>query len=702
MSPQRKENLDPQKTSITPIGVLMLALAFLPWIPYWLLADVQQPSGILIALGITCGLLAQQIWSRAYRLLDITSFLFFTVAALVTYATETVLFVTHAGPISFGTLMAVALISMLIRRPFTGDAARYEYPRKYWDNPAFIALHSIITGVWAAVFFVTGIIVTLSTIPLTGTLPIGLMIAGFVFSIVFQSKGPAFLVKQRYRPFEWHVPLAPSTRRQQVEYDVAIIGAGIGGLTCAALLAKQGYKVLVMEQQSQVGGYCRSLRRGDYAFSAGVTGISGVWSNGPVQRMLTELGVSTEGRFVRHSRAYVHKGQILNVGPVIQSITESLAGAYPEEKEHIDTFYREAAEAFHQLHEYSSQFDAPLPDHLVVRLMGDEAAANLPRKYPALYDWLDKTLKQKLDEHFENESLKALVGSSSGQNGTKPEATPGLRALIGCIGPQLEGSHFPAGGPSALAETLAAAVESYGGTILLNYRADRILTEKRQVRGIRSGEELYQAHVVVANVNPRTCVLQLVEATEVGGLYIDFIKSIPMSRSAFIVYAGIEDDLSSYPSLIQNVDGDFTMLINSNVDPQLAPRGRSSLTLIAPMGYRDFPARDDERDYDDRKRQFAALLMRKAAEVIPGLTDRVAVLDAATPRTLESYTSIPEGALYGFDQSVDSRRPHFRSPIKGLYFAGACTFPGAGIESVVMSGMICANDIAGWRRNDRD
>jgi len=72
------------------------------------------------------------------------------------------------------------------------------------------------------------------------------------------------------------------------------------------------------------------------------------------------------------------------------------------------------------------------------------------------------------------------------------------------------------------------------------------------------------------------------------------------------------------------------------------------------------------------------------------------VLDAATPRTLEAWTGTPEGALYGFDQSVNGRRPHFRSPVRGLYFAGASTYPGAGIESVIISGMICANDIAGW------
>lgn len=679
------------------MSMLMLALAFLPWIAYWLFAGTQRSEGILIALGISCALLAQQVWTRFYRLLDIATFVYFAIATLATFVFGATLFVVHAGPVSFGTLLAIALISLVLRRPFTAYAARHMYPRKYWSNPAFVMLHSIITAVWVGVFFLCSAIIILVQVSLTSPVPIGLLVTGFLFTVIFQSKGPAFLVRQRYKPFEWHIPLTPSTVRQQDEYDVAVIGAGIGGLSCAALLAKRGCKVLVMEQQAQVGGYCRSLERGEYAFSAGVTGISGLWSKGPVSRLLNELGIAIDGRFVRHNRSFVYKGEILNTGSTIRSMQDSLASAFPQEREHIATFFQEGAEAFYQLHEYSSRFNTPLPEHLVVRLMGDEAAAELPRKYATLYDWLGKTLKQKLDEHFQSEDLKMIMAATSAQNGTTPENTPGLRALIGCAGPLVEGTYCPIAGPGAFAEALADAIESRGGTVLLNYHVDRILTDKRRVRGIRTGEKILQAHVVVANVNPRTCVLQMVEAREIGGLYIDYIKSLPMSRSAFIVYAGIEDDLSSYPSLIENIDGDFTILINSNIDPRFAPGGRSSLTLVAPMGYRDFPSRD-ERNYDDRKRQFAALLVRKAAEVIPGLSDHVAVLDAATPRTLEGYTSMHEGAVYGFDQSLGSRLPHFRAPIKGLYFVGASTFPGAGVESAVMSGTICAQDIVGWTR----
>jgi len=57
---------------------------------------------------------------------------------------------------------------------------------------------------------------------------------------------------------------------------------------------------------------------------------------------------------------------------------------------------------------------------------------------------------------------------------------------------------------------------------------------------------------------------------------------------------------------------------------------------------------------------------------------------------------MPEGALYSFSQEAGVKRPCFKTPVKGLYLAGASTFPGGGIEAVVISGLICANDIVNW------
>ena len=700
MSRQQKDNQQSKASQTKPIGVLMLAVAFLPWAAYWFLTSLVETAGIPIALGISLALLAQQISSKRYRLMDLTAAGFFTVAGLLTYTMSAALLIGNAGPVSFAVLTLMAVASMAIKRPFSSDTARYDYPRQYWKNPDFISVHNIITLVWAGVFFVCAIVTLFTTMPSTAPLVVGLVVAGFVFSLVFQSKGPAYLIQQRFKPYEWHVDVLPMSSTQENEYDVAVVGAGVGGLSTAALLAKRGFKVLVMEQQAQVGGYCSSLVRDDFVFSTGVTSVSGVWDNGPVRRLFNALDVSTEGRFIPGATRYSYKGQNIDVGTGIPQLVKSLDGVFPGQAAGVSAFFQEASEAYYQFYEFSSRFGTPLPNHLIVRLLGEKAAARLPRDYPAMYDWMNKTYQQKLDEHIDNEDLKTFLAAMSGRNGTAAVTTPGLRALLACIGPAIEGNYFPLGGPYACVEMLANVIQQHGGTIMTNYKVDRILSDRRQVRGVRSGSDIFQAHVVVSNANARTCVLQLVEANEIGGRYIDFVKSLKMSRSAFVVYAGVDKNLTSYPTYIHHVEGDFSIFINSNADSRLAPPGSAAITLTAPIGYNDFPSRD-ERTYEDRKRQFTAFLIRKAEEIIPDLSGSISVLDAATPRTFESYTSMPEGAMYGFDQSLDARRPHFRTPIKGLYLAGASTFPGAGIESVVMSGIICANDISGWNSETR-
>jgi len=98
----------------------------------------------------------------------------------------------------------------------------------------------------------------------------------------------------------------------------------------------------------------------------------------------------------------------------------------------------------------------------------------------------------------------------------------------------------------------------------------------------------------------------------------------------------------------------------------------------------------------EKKKELAERLIKKAEKIIPDLGKYIIIQDAATPKTFERYTSMPEGAIYAFDQSINTKRPYFKTPIRGLYLASASTFPGGGIEAVVISGIICANDICNW------
>ncbi len=163
-----------------------------------------------------------------------------------------------------------------------------------------------------------------------------------------------------------------------------------------------------------------------------------------------------------------------------------------------------------------------------------------------------------------------------------------------------------------------------------------------------------------------------------------------------MVFLGVDMDLSNYPTLIKNLDDGYEVVINSNACRELAPEGKASVTILAPADYNDFPERGTEK-YRRKKEKLAEMLIRKAEKVIPGLSRHIVVKEVATPKTFERYTSMPQGAIYAFDQSVDTKRPYFKTPIGGLYLVGASTFPGGGVEAAVISGIICANEISGWK-----
>ncbi|MEM2794344.1 MAG: hypothetical protein QXY49_00660, partial [Thermofilaceae archaeon] len=227
------------------------------------------------------------------------------------------------------------------------------------------------------------------------------------------------------------------------------------------------------------------------------------------------------------------------------------------------------------------------------------------------------------------------------------------------------------------------------------HKVDRVLVEKGEVKGVKAGDKVFKAPIVVSNANAKNTFLELVGEENLNPSFAEHIKSAKMSPSAFMVFLGVNMDLTGYPTLIADIDNGVEIVINSNADPGMAPKGKASVTLLTLANYHDFPERETS-EYLKVKEKLAWDLIRKAEKTIPGLSQHIEVLDAATPKTFERYTLTPEGAIYSLDQSIGVKRPFFKTPVKGLYLAGASTFPGAGIEAVVISGIICANDISNW------
>ena len=129
----------------------------------------------------------------------------------------------------------------------------------------------------------------------------------------------------------------------------------------------------------------------------------------------------------------------------------------------------------------------------------------------------------------------------------------------------------------------------------------------------------------------------------------------------------------------------------SKVDPSLAPAGHASVTLIALVPQAGAGAWDRRAPgYSRRKREEGDRLIALAGQAIPGLGDHIVYRQEASPATFARYAWTTGGAIYG---PVAGREPGPKSPIPGLYLAGAGTFPGAGVEAVVISGTLAAEAV---------
>jgi len=680
-------------------GMIFILISFIPWIVYWILCGLGLSIGVLISLVISAILVIYQARLREFNPMDLASLAYFTIASAATYMLDFGLFVEKPGLLGYLALFIMALTSIAAGKPFTLQVSKRDYPEVYWRDRTFLLVNDAISGMWSIIFLLNSIISIALGNPYARVVSNALIAIGIILSILSPEKLSAYLLTRNFRRLDWQVKVDPKRPKAEDEYDVIIVGSGIGGLVCGALLSKRGYKTLILEQHYLVGGYCTSFSRSGFTFNVGVSDVSGLWERGPITRLLRELGLEPEELFVRNRMRYVFRGKAIDAGS-LDEFVEKLSEMFPSEEENIRRFLEDAKMAYEECYMEANVYGTPLPAELIVKVFGSKKLLNYPKEHPHFYDWMNKTFREKLDEYFGDEDLKALLCALIGYVGADPGEVPASSALTAVISYYIHGGYFPRGGARNFAETLRKFIEDHGGRVLLGCRVNEILVGDGRVRGVRASGKVFRAPIVVANANAKTTFLELIGERHLDKEFIEYIRGLRMSPSCFAVFLGIDMDLRDLPSIIVNLDEGYYLVINSNADPTLAPEGKASIMILTGANYRDFPERGTE-EYLRLKRMLAEKLVEKAEKLIPDLSKHIVVMDAATPKTYERYTSMPEGAIYSFDQSIHTKRPYFKTPIRGLYLASASTFPGGGIEAVTISGVICANDICEWKINLR-
>lgn len=688
-------------------STVWIFIAFVPWIAYWSLSGPGLVvPGVIAAFS---GALALNIYRFRIgnpKLMDGVTLGFFALHLVFTLILRSNLFVTYGGVLVYVALALMAWGSLAARSPFTYQYARDDWPRAYWQHRLFRRTNEIITLVWAVIFSL-GIALNLAAlawpaykIVLATVLPNALLAPAIASSILFPRWFPKWALAREIarttRPFGWSAPVFPETPPTAPdEYDVIVIGAGMGGLTAAALLAQRGLKTLVVEQAPYVGGFCANFRRlhQKYTFDIGVHDISGLGPRGPVRWLLRQLGIESRLEFVRMPHEYIFDDLRLRVPDKADEFAAQLGNLFPTERERICEFFGEMRYIYSEMYaDVEKTGGAPMPP------TDPQEMLRYPLTHPHLFRWMERLYLEMLGTYFADERLKQLLCALTVYLTDKPEALTVMQ-MAPIFGYYFDGGFYPKGGSGQLSQAVAEAITAHGGTILLHKKVTKILVRDGTAYGIQLADgRAFRAYVILSDADARVTFCELVGLEHLPRKFASQAQALQPTTSVFAVFLALDYEPLIAPVTMYRVPNGLGLglVVPSKVDPSLAPPGHHVLTAMVflPQPEATTWNRADP-DYKARKAAFADKVIRQIETLLPGLRDHIITRDAATPATVTRYTGHPDGAIYGSALGT-TRLPH-QTSIRNLYLAGAGASPGAGIEAVVISGVIAADAVC--RRN---
>jgi phytoene dehydrogenase-like protein len=506
------------------------------------------------------------------------------------------------------------------------------------------------------------------------------------------------------------------------DYDVMVVGSGIGGLTTAALLAKHGGKrVLVLERHYTAGGYTHVFRHGDYEWDVGVHYIGDVGNpRSDTRRLFDEI---SDGKLAWAPMGAVHDRVVIGdetyeLPAGRDALCAELTRRFPAEERAI----RRYIELVDQTAGASGGYFA---EKAMPRLVSKVAGGFMRRKFAGA---AARTTRDVLEELTDDPQLVAVLAGQFFTYGLPPaESSFGMHALVAAH--YFEGGFYPVGGASRIAATILPVIERAGGAVITRAEVASILTESGRAVGVRlvDGTELRAPTIVSAAGVPitygRLLPADLVSRhglDRVAGrhhpsfahvcLYVGLkhtSEELGLERTNYFVYpsADYERDFAAYAA---NPDGALPVVYLSfpaAKDPSFAERfpGRSTIDIMAPAPYELFAPWANQQwqhrgdAYEALKQRYAERLLEVLFRFVPQVAGKIDHCELSTPISTQHFMGYEHGEIYGMAATPErlcDRELRGRTPIPGLYLAGQDVAV-LGVTGAMFGGLIAASSILG-------
>jgi len=473
-------------------------------------------------------------------------------------------------------------------------------------------------------------------------------------------------------------------------YDIIIIGAGLGGLTAGAKLAKEGKSVLLIEQHSKPGGCATTFRRHDFTLEVGLHEMDGPYPRDMKNRIFTELEVFDNVEFVKVPEFYhfVSERIEITIPHDPAAAAAILKDKFPAEVNGIDAFF--------------------------YRILN-------PKRIPAAGEtYKDQSVGEFLDSIIKDEDLKLVLLGNLGYFHDDPYSISLAYYSVAQGSYFNGGASYIKGGSQKLSDHLAGYIRKHGGKVVLNHLVTGFIKENGKLAGVTYREtrrdistiqKAYAGDIIanaampsIAEMLPEDIAIRLKEeisnqkpGASLLSIYFGFRHNLMTIGHNHYSTFYFDNSIKSQAGIFNNNCSDFstrsfTFIDYGQIDSGLAPGGKS-VGAICCIDYTSGWENLSRNDYLSKKEEVAKVFISRLEKLVPGIADEIEYYEVGTPTTVRRYTLNPEGAVYGFAQTPGKPSIDIKRLPDNLHFASAWGKTGGGFSGAIYGGFLCAYNI---------